>query len=63
LCLSWFKNFICFVHCASFRIIDGTSFMAKDEDGHSVQKLKEAHVSTFKKLARVLCLIKNKNKK
>jgi hypothetical protein len=44
------------VPCGSFRIIDGTLFMAKDGDGISVQlrqKLMEFHVICLKKLTCV----------
>jgi hypothetical protein len=43
-----------FAPCTSFHITDGTSFMAKDGDGTSVQKLTEVHISTLKKPIRVL---------
>jgi len=46
--------FILFFPYASFLIIDGISFMAKDEDDISVQKLTEVPVTSLKKLTRPL---------
>jgi hypothetical protein len=51
-----------FVPCGLFRIADGISFMAKDGGDTSVQKFMEIHISTLKKLTRVLCPVKNKFK-
>jgi hypothetical protein len=44
--------------CGSFCIVDGTSFIAKDGDGTSVQKLMKVHVNTSQVLTRVLCIKK-----
>jgi hypothetical protein len=55
-----FKTLI-FAPCALFHIADGISFVVKDRYT-SVHKLTEVHVSTFKKLTRVLYPIKNKIK-
>jgi hypothetical protein len=47
-----------FILCGSFRMVDGTLFMFKDEDGTSVEKLTKVHVNTSQKLTRVLCIKK-----
>jgi hypothetical protein len=33
-----------FIPCGSFRIVDGTLFMFKDEDGTSIEKLSKVHI-------------------
>jgi hypothetical protein len=44
--------------CRSFCIVDGTSFIAKNGDGTSVQKLTKVHVNTSQVLTRVICIKK-----
>jgi len=49
--------------CRSFCIVDGTSFIAKNGDGTSVQKLTKVHVNTSQVLTRVICNKKKLKKK
>jgi hypothetical protein len=50
--------FFFFASCGLFRIVDGISFIAKDRDGTSIQKLTEVHVNTSQKQTRVIWIKK-----
>jgi hypothetical protein len=52
-----------FASCDSFRIVNGTLFLAKDGNNTSIQKLTEVHVNTSQVLARVFCIKKKNIKK